>query len=126
MRALLLCFLFACSLPSTPTPAANQPTQLTITAKEMIAAYDANEVSADQTYKGKIVEVSGTVSSISKDILYEPFITLAGKSSTFREVQCPLPEAQAATLKKNQKIVLKGRVTGRLMNVQLEGCSIVP
>lgn len=94
----------ACSLPSTPAPAANQPTQITTSAKELIAAYDANEVSADQTYKGKIVEVSGSVASINKDLLDEPFVTLAGKSSEFREVQCSLPKPKPRRSRKIRKL----------------------
>lgn len=124
MRLLVLSLLFACSTPNTPT--ANQTTQIQTTAKELIAAYEANEISADQSYKGKIVEVSGSVSSVSKDLYDEPFVTLAGNSSDFREIQCAIKEVEAAWLKKKQKIVIKGRVVGLLINVLLEECSVLP
>lgn len=39
-----------------------------ITATELIEAYDENEVSADNNFKNQMLRITGTVSSIGKDI----------------------------------------------------------
>ena len=41
----------------------------TITASNLTASYEANEVQADENFKGKTFFVEGTVSDIKKDIL---------------------------------------------------------
>jgi len=39
-----------------------------ITSQQLYNAYEANEVAADQKYKGKILLVSGEIEDIAKDI----------------------------------------------------------
>jgi hypothetical protein len=99
-----------------------------ISAKQLSEEYDANEVLADSNYKNHIVEINGFVDSIGKDILDTPYVTLEGRN-TFSVVQCMFrkqDEAALSNLKKDQTIILHGRVSGKLLtNVLIKDCSIV-
>ena len=55
-------------------PAAVETPTTKVTATQMLADYEANEVAADQKYKGNMVEVSGTIKNIGKDILDTPYV----------------------------------------------------
>src|ERR1700736_1804386 len=46
---------------------------ITILANALYRAYDANEVAADEKYKGKSVKITGKVQNIGKDILGSPY-----------------------------------------------------
>lgn len=141
----LVVFYIIGSGSSSPTPAINTedpvadtPVKETatppeevvqVTASKIIADYKANEILADSTYKGKLVAVTGTVDSIAKDILDNPFITLTNEAEySFESVQCIFSksqEAELANIVKNQSITLQGRVSGKLGNVLVRECSIV-
>src|SRR5580704_11369171 len=47
-----------------------------VTAIDLEAAYRANEVRADDLYRGKLVHVTGVVDKIAKDIIDHPVVTL--------------------------------------------------
>jgi tRNA_anti-like len=100
-----------------------------VTATKLIADYKANEVSADAKYKSKIVEVSGLVDTIGKDLLDTPYIALSnGEQYSFEKVQCMFSksnEAELANVTKGDRITLKGEVSGKLGNVLVRGCAIV-
>lgn len=106
-----------------------QVAEIKVTAVELSQAYDNNKVSADVKYKDKIVEVSGIVDSIGKDILNDPYVTLKGRATSLFGVQCMFSrasEGELANLSKGQSITLKGRVDGELIgNVLVRGCTIV-
>lgn len=102
-------------------------TAIKVDAKKLNADYEANEVSADQQYKGKIVEVSGTIKDIGKDILDDPYVSLESGNVIFT-VQCMFDKSdsnQLASLSKAQKINLRGKVSGKLGNVIIKDCQIV-
>jgi len=67
------------------TQQSSQPQEqaIVVTATKLLQDYEANEVAADAQYKKKIVEVSGTISTIGKDILDTPYISLAAVSFLF-------------------------------------------
>jgi hypothetical protein len=101
---------------------------IAVTATKLMADYEANEVAADATYKGKLVEVTGTISDISKDLFDNPYIALGAGANTFFTVQCMFEksdQAQLASLAKDTKITLQGRVSSKLGNVIVQECSIV-
>ena len=50
------------------------------TAKEYEADFDANEIAADQLYKGKRVLLSGSIETINKDIAGNGYLTLRSNS----------------------------------------------
>lgn len=102
------------------TPAQNQPEQkveaIKLKAETLRQAYKANEVNGDNLYKGKLVEISGTVDSIGKDVMKEAYITFeTPESVSFDKVQCMFnqtEEAGLAQLKKGQSITVQGTVSG--------------
>ncbi len=100
---------------------------IVVTSVKLYADYKANEISADNTYKGKLVEVSGTVDDIGKDILDKPYVTL--KTDDFLgSVQCMLDDAaiaEASTLAEGAKVIMRGRVNGLLGNVLVKNCILI-
>ena len=99
-----------------------------VSASELYADYKANQVAADTKYKGKTIEVSGTINSIGKDILDTPYVSL-NAGDILSTVQCMFDKSdstQLGTLAKDTRITLTGKVRGEvIMNVLLDNCSIV-
>jgi predicted NBD/HSP70 family sugar kinase len=100
-----------------------------VSAEDLIAAYDKNEVKADNKYKGKWVEVSGIVANVAKDLTDDAYIVVGtGKEFEVIEVQCTFSDKKkakaAADLDKGEKVKVRGFVKGKLMNVQLEDCEL--
>jgi hypothetical protein len=99
---------------------------IAVTPQRLYAAYEANEVAADEEYKGKLVRVSGTIEDIGKDILDSPYVKFEGTNSLFG-VQAMFPKSaasQLARLQKNQFLTVQCTVTGKLGNVLLKNCVI--
>jgi hypothetical protein len=100
---------------------------MVVTATQLYAAYKTNEVAADNTYKGKLLEISGTIDTIGKDILDSPYVALK-TGEVFGSVQCMLSDeaiAQAGSLTPGAKITLRGRGNGYLLNALVKDCDIV-
>jgi len=98
-----------------------------VTADELYAAYRANEVRADATYKDTILLVTGRVRSIGKDILNTPYVSLYVEEELLGGVQCMFSDAdiaQLSMLHKGQTVTIQGRCSGLLMNVILRECSL--
>jgi hypothetical protein len=93
----------------------------------LLGEYKRNEVSADNEFKGQHVRTTGTVGTISKDILDKPYVTV-GTGDRFElppVVQCMLSDAgKAAQLSPGQKVTVTGTVRGKMMNVLLDDCEI--
>lgn len=106
---------------------ANAPA-IDITAMQLSKDYIANEVSADQKYKDKVLSVTGTVTDIAKDMTDGIYVVLAGPEDDIVSVQCSFADDhtdETAALKKGQKITIKGLCDGKMMNVHLSGSSLV-
>lgn len=105
-----------------------QQTYTRITASDLATEYKANQVAADEKYKGKTIEVSGTIYNIGKDILDAPYVTLNGVDMV-TNIQCMFDksdQSQLSSLSKDTKIVLRGKVSGQVVfNVLMNNCSIV-
>lgn len=97
-----------------------------ITAKELMSEYKANEIAADNLYKGKLLEVSGNVDNIGKDILDSPYITLK-TNEMFDTVQCMIKDSEvdkASILKEDDSIILEGKCSGGGLFLLLKDCII--
>ena len=118
--------------PSTDSPndtavEETKETAIVITASELYSAYRTNEVSADTMYKGKLIELTGTIDTIGKDILDNPYVSFK-TGEILGSVQCMLADsaiAQAGSLTPGTKITLQGRGNGYLLNALLKDCTIV-
>jgi hypothetical protein len=97
----------------------------TISAKQLIAEYEANEVAADNNFKGKTFYVAGTVADIGKDVLGHIYVTL-NSNNIIRKVQCYFEDAEtAAKLSKDMQVTFKGKCHGLMMNVLMKDCTLI-
>lgn len=96
-----------------------------VTADKLYSDYESNGVAADQKYKDKVLRVTGKINSIDKDILDKVYVTLE-TSNIIGSIQCYFDSSNeniAAELKKGQKITVKGRCDGKMINVVLKDCT---
>lgn len=114
------------STVATPEP---EPEYIEVTAKDLLAAYDENTVAADNTYKGQLLKVTGTVGSIGKDILDSAYVTLTnGEPYALVSVQCYFAKDNLddiATLKEGDTVTITGKCDGSTLNVALKQCDLV-
>lgn len=96
-----------------------------VTARKLFADYQANEVSADNAYKGKALAVTGTVDSINKDITDDVYVSLS-TSNEFMSVHARgLPKDVAAGLAKGQQITVVCKGAGMIMSSpMLDDCAM--
>ena len=95
-----------------------------ISAKELYTAYEQNEISADNKYKGKKLAVTGVIKDIGNDILNDSYITLK-TDNLFGSVQCFLNKKDVAKLSKGAKVTIIGKCTGLFGTVGLKNCKLV-
>lgn len=97
-----------------------------ITATHLYQAYDANEVAADEQYKGKKIAVTGTIGSIGKDVLDNPYVSL--KVGYMQSVNCYFSDKNnkiISQLLKGEKVTIIGTCKGlSLSYVVMRNCSI--
>jgi hypothetical protein len=98
-----------------------------VEAERLNAAYQANEVAADNKYKGRLLAVSGTVQSISKDFADDTYLAIA-TSNEFMPIHANLQQryvAQAAALQKGQQITVVCKGNGMMIgSPMLKDCAI--
>jgi hypothetical protein len=112
----------------TSEPSASTTPQLTVDAVRLYKDYAANEVSADEVYKGKRLKVTGTVASIDKDFMDNVVIRLQGPSD-FQSAAATMRASEkklAAALTKRAKIALSCNGHGRTLDApSLEDCTVM-
>ena len=99
-------------------------TDHTLSATRLYSEFETDETAANEKYLGKMVQVSGTVASLSRDEDEQITVTLDGggllggvicKSDNFSDDGIGQPDI-------GSEITLKGRCTGMLMDVVLVRC----
>ena len=108
---------------------APEPEAIKVTPDILLSEYNANGVAADAKYKDNLLEITGVVRSIDKDIMNTPYIAFESGSNMFESVQCMFKkgdEPTLATVEKGQNITLRGQMSGKLGNVIVRDCVIVP
>ncbi len=97
-----------------------------VSASDLYSAYEANEVSADQQYKGKRLLITGVVGSIGKDILDAPYVSL--KIDYLQSVNCYFDDKNnkvLSQLSKGQKVQIIGTCAGlTLTDVVVKDCEL--
>ncbi len=104
----------------------SQAASYTLSAEQLFAEYDSNEVAADSKYKDKVVVVSGVIQDIGKDIMDDAYIIIGGMGF-LDGVQCTFTEGQEASiagLSKGQRVTVKGMVLGKMGNVLVNKASL--
>jgi hypothetical protein len=87
-----------------------------ISVKALIGKYNENTIAADELYKGKTLQVKGTIGDIGKDILNKPYITISQSDDVDNYIQCFIAETElqkATQLKKGQQITIEGKCSGK-------------
>jgi hypothetical protein len=114
---------------NAPAPIVAVPTGIEITGRALYAEYEANEVAADNRYKGRKLLVKGLVTSIEKDFMDNIVVHLAGGQYEFDTVMATLEDSQnsaAATLNKGDVIKLACTGGARIVSTPtLSDCTIV-
>lgn len=91
--------------PATEISKAEVVDAVAVDAATLHQAYAANEIAADQLYKGKPLKVTGKIAEIASDVTDEPVVSL--RVSEFESVHATgLPKDVAATLAKGQTITV--------------------
>jgi hypothetical protein len=95
-----------------------------LSANELLGGYQANEVAADQRYKGRVIEVTGVVDKVGRDILDNPYLTM--QSPGIFCVQCFFDNDRPLTsLRPGHIVTVRGWCDGKLGNVGLKYCVLV-
>ncbi len=109
--------------PRTAAPVAASPPPIEVTAKKLWADYHANEVAADNIYRDKRLLVSGSLSSIDKDITDDVVLSL-NTPNEFMTVHASLADSQAAkaaSLSKGNRVALECTGRGLVMGSPMLG-----
>ena len=100
----------------TTAPSAAPP--ISISATKLFEEYHANEVLADQNYKGKMLAVRGVVLSIEKDFADDPYVKLRVDESDFNSIDGHFSKdenSKLATLKIGDEVTLTCLGAGMLV-----------
>ena len=107
-----------------PSIDSNTNPVLTVNSKNLYNDYNNNEIAADDKYKGKIIQVKGTIRDIGNDIMDEAYVTLVG-DEFFGDVQCFFSDkSYLVDVKKGQNINVVGYCDGLFINVIMKNCII--
>ena len=100
---------------------------ISVTASDLIQAYESNEVRANAKYEGKWVRVTGVVASISEDLFGDESLAL---EDAFGGVDCDYNDetqgSKAQQLDKGDSVTVVGQVDDYFLSVRLNHCEIVP
>lgn len=99
---------------------------LSVSSRDLAAAYEANEVRAQQQFGGKTLLVSGRVTGVTLDFADNPVVQMDGVNQ-FLAVQADLNDDDAAAaLNKGDKIsILCEKVTEVISAPMLSDCELV-
>ena len=98
-----------------------------VSARDLFAAYETNEVAADQRFKGKVIEVTGRIEGIDQDFSDQPLVRL-DSGDMIRSVQAGgLDASIAATLSKGSEVTLVCIGAGEVVGTpRLDECRVSP
>ena len=114
-------YIVACS--RSPVMDSSKIPSYTLTADQLFSEYKANEVAADNKYKGKVVLISGPIRQNGK-FMGTAYILIGGHGF-LDGVQCMFGEsAEVGSLSKGSQVTVKGEVGGKKGNVLLRNCTL--
>lgn len=98
-----------------PTTTATEPPVIDISPSDLHAAYEENEVAADNQYKNQKVRITGIIDTIGKDVLDDVYVTIE-TDEMFAHIQCYFSDdaeiEKVATLKSGDEITIVGICKG--------------
>ena len=98
-----------------------------VTARELFSAYESNEVAADKQFKGKMLEVTGTISSIDSGFGDGAIVQLS-TGNDFQSVSAQGDDSftdVAATLSKGQQVTMICKGDGEVIGSPMLGDCVV-
>ena len=101
-----------------------------ITASELLAVYEENEIAADAQFKGKILDITGEIADFSIGLFNTQTLTFGdGSLFALKSVNCTFSDEEAEKLiplRKGQTVTARGKVDDMMMGMWLEvdSCSI--
>ena len=111
---------------ATETSTPNSAPAIKVSAVQLYRAYQRNEVSADSTYKDRLLEVNGTVESIDKNVMDDVVLRLA-TGDMISNVDATLKSSEESTagqLEKRQQVTLLCKGAGMVIgSPQLNECT---
>lgn len=109
-----------------PADVSSLKTQVVITADSIIAAYERDEVKANEKFLGKTIVVNGVVSEMNNE--HDTLLNVIIGNNGLSNVSCLLNNTQLENYKKcsvGKPVFIKGICTGFLADVELNRCVIV-
>lgn len=99
---------------------------ISVSAVQLKADYDQNEVSADQKYKGRRILVNGKIVNIGKDMLDNAYVVLSnGDANDVFNVRCMFEDENVmVSFRKGQYLKVIGTVEGKIGDVILKKCRL--
>ena len=97
-----------------------------MTTSQLLSEFEQNEDSANKKYLNQIIEVTGTIESISPDSTGTN--VLLGTDNPMAGVNCRFDkevESKIKHLKVNDSIKVKGQCSGYVMDALLSRCDLV-
>ena len=118
----LLAVLVACETETgIAKEIADKEPELVVSAAQMVADYKESESAGGEKYKGKVVLVTGVISTIYRGILQTPYVELeAGVRCNFSDNE----DAVMLKLEEGQTVSMKGQGDRLLLGVELRGCTV--
>ena len=105
------------SSQSAPVQEAPDEKIISISAQQLDAEYEQNQVAADNNYKDKKVVVTGTVRDIGKDIVDDSYVTLAAGGLGVRCVFEKSEQSKLAQLSKGDTVTVHGICHGKTLGI---------
>jgi hypothetical protein len=124
---ILLLFIAAWGIYKVTLPhrnAAGEQAVATLTAKNLFDEFQTSENVANKKWVGKVIEVSGNISSVIESGNY---ISIDLRASADGGVNCSLLKKDldpGNNFKPGDSITIKGKCTGFLMDVNLVDCVV--
>ena len=95
---------------------------------DLLSEYRDNEVRADGKFKSKVILFSGVVTDVKQGEIGGITVNLGtGKRYETPHAHCFVADDQAkrvAMLSRGQKVTMKGKVQGLMMDVLLQNCEL--
>jgi len=102
----------------------NEKSQVELSASDLISQYETDESQSNSTFLGKVITVSGTVSSVKNDEKGNAIVEIDGGSIGM--VSCTLCQKESAKteLAAGSNVRIKGECVGYTIDVVLVKCCI--
>ena len=100
-----------------------------ITASDLLAAYEDNEIAADAKYKNQIADITGEIGGFGVGLFEKKYLIMSrDELFSVHDIQCLFSTENAeqlVNLQKGQVITVRGKIDGlELFNVIVNSCSV--